>query len=117
MIDFVEKIPIDEITGADYNPRVITEEALQKLQQSIRRFGMIKPLIVNASNNIIVAGHQRKKAAEKIGLKYLPCIKINSPNVRDEIWFNLMHNSIETSKNKISLNNFKFGGYSYCDST
>ena len=114
MIDFVEKIPIDEITGADYNPRIITEEALKKLQQSIKRFGMVKPLIINASNNVIVAGHQRKKAAEKIGLNYLPCIKINSPNVRDEIWFNLMHNSIETSKNSIRLNNFKIGGYGYC---
>ena len=28
-----------------------------------------------------------------------------------------MHNSIETSKNKIRLNNFKVGEYSYCDSS
>ena len=75
MINFVEKIPIDEITGADYNPRIITEEALQKLQQSIKRFGMIKPLIVNASNNIIVAGHQRKKSCRKNWAKILTLYK------------------------------------------
>ena len=114
MIDFVEKVPINEITGSEYNPRIITEEALQALQYSIRRFGMVKPLIVNSSNNVITAGHQRKKAAIAIGLEYLPCIKINSPNLQDEILFNLMHNSIETSKTSVRLENFKVGGYMYC---
>ena len=50
MIDFVEKVPIGEVTGSEYNPRSITPEALEALQHSIRRFGMVKPLIVNASN-------------------------------------------------------------------
>ena len=114
MIDFVERVPIDEITGSEYNPRAITEEALEKLQYSIRRFGMVKPLIVNASNNVITAGHQRKKAATAIGLEYLPCIRINSPNLQDEILFNLMHNSIETSKTTVRLEEYTVGGYTYC---
>lgn len=116
MIDFVERVPIDEVTGSEYNPRAITEEALEKLQYSIRRFGMVKPLIVNASNNVITAGHQRKKAATAIGLTHLPCIRINSPNLQDEILFNLMHNSIETSKTSVRLESYTVGGYSYCES-
>lgn len=116
MIDFVEKVPIDEVTGSEYNPRVITQEALEALQYSIRRFGMVKPLIVNASNNVITAGHQRKKAATAIGLTHLPCIRINSPNLQDEILFNLMHNSIETSKTSVRLEKFTVGGYFYCPS-
>lgn len=116
MIDFVEKVPIDEVTGSEYNPRSITPEALEALQHSIRRFGMVKPLIVNASNNVITAGHQRKKAATAIGLEYLPCIRINSPNLQDEILFNLMHNSIETSKTTVRIEEFIVGGYHYCPS-
>lgn len=116
MIDFVEKVPIDEVTGSEYNPRSITPEALEALQHSIRRFGMVKPLIVNASNNVITAGHQRKKAATAIGLEYLPCIRINSPNLQDEILFNLMHNSIETSKTTVRVEEFTVGGYHYCPS-
>ncbi len=114
MIDFVEQMPIDSITGAQYNPRKITSDALEKLQYSIKKFGVVKPLIINATSNIIVAGHQRKKAALSLGLKYLPCVRINSPNVRDEIWFNLMHNSIETSKTLIQLEDFSVGKYCYC---
>lgn len=116
MINFEEKVPIDEVTGSEYNPRAITEEALIALQHSIKRFGMVKPLIVNSSNNVITAGHQRKKAATAIGLQYLPCIKISSPNLQDEILFNLMHNSIETSKTSVRLEEFKVGGYCYCPS-
>lgn len=117
MIDFLEKVPIEDVTGAEYNPRVISEDALEKLRYSIKRFGMVKPLIVNAANNTIVAGHQRKKAATAIGLEYLPCIRINSPNPKDEIWFNLMHNSIETSKTTVHLEEFSVGSYSYCPSS
>lgn len=114
MIDFIEQIPIDDVTGSEYNPRIITDDALKALQHSIQRFGMVKPLIINSSNNVITAGHQRKKAAHAIGLKYLPCIRIRSPNLQDEILFNLMHNSIETSKTTVRLDDFKVGAYHYC---
>ena len=114
MIDFIEKIPTSNLIGAKYNPRVITEESLKVLQQSILRFGLVKPLIINRANNVIVAGHQRKKAAEILGIKYLPCIRINAPNTRDEIWLNIKHNSIETSANLVSLEKFEVGKYCYC---
>jgi ParB family chromosome partitioning protein len=114
MTNFDEHVPIDDVTGSEYNPRAITPESLEALQRSIRRFGMVKPLIVNSSNNVITAGHQRKKAATAIGLLHLPCIKINSPNPQDEILFNLMHNSIETSGTEIHLGAFTVSAYSYC---
>lgn len=116
MLDFLEEVPIGSVSGAEYNPRVITEEAMEKLKYSIGRFGMVKPLIINSANNVIVAGHQRKKAATAIGLAHLPCIRINSPNPKDEIWFNLMHNSIETSKTTVRLQEYVVGGYTYCPS-
>lgn len=114
MLDFVENVPINKVIEAGYNPRVITKESLNALQQSISRFGMVKPLIINKTNNTIIAGHQRKKAAMKLGLSHLPCIKIATPNVRDEIWLNIKHNSIETSENSVRLESFVVGGYSYC---
>lgn len=114
MLDFVEKMPIGSITGSVYNPRRITPEALEALQGSIRRFGMVKPLIVNTTDGVITAGHQRKKAAEALGLSHVPCIRIRTPNLQDEILFNLMHNSIETSGTRVLVEEFKTGGYRYC---
>lgn len=117
MIEFVEKVPIDSIQGAEYNPRVITPDALKALEYSIGKFGMVKPLIINASNNNIVAGHQRRKAALALGMTHVPCIKIGTPNMQDEIHFNLLHNSIETSQTKVRVEEFVVGEYSYCPSS
>ena len=116
MIDFNEHVQINDIKESEYNPRVITPEALVSLQESLQRFGMIKPLIVNNANNVIVAGHQRRKAALSIGMTDLPCVWIRAPNAQDEIHFNMLHNSIETSQNTVRVEDFKVGSYHYCPS-
>ena len=114
LIDFIESVPIQSIQESVYNPRSITSSAMTMLQESLQRFGVVKPLIINNVNSIIVAGHQRRKAALSMGLTHLPCIKIKTPNRQDEIHFNLMHNSIETSQSTVSVEEFKTGGYFYC---
>ncbi len=115
MLRFKENVPIGSIAGSVYNPRKIEDEAIKRLQDSIKKFGMIKPLIVNETDNTIVAGHQRKKAADSIGLEMLPCIFINATNKQDEILFNLFHNSIETSACEAFAKTFAVGRYVYCE--
>lgn len=116
MIKFIPEVKTSDITGAVYNPRKITTEGLTKLQESLKLFGMVKPLIINSANNTIVAGHQRKKAAEAIGMETVPCLMIKTPNMQDEIHFNILHNSIETSQIKITLEEYKLNDYYYCPS-
>jgi ParB family transcriptional regulator, chromosome partitioning protein len=41
--------------------------------ESIKTSGIIEPLVVT-QNNVIISGHQRKKAAEILGLLSVPCI-------------------------------------------
>ena len=65
MIRFNKSVPITNIACSQYNPREITDESFALLQESLRLFGIVKPLIVNSENNVIIAGHQRKKAAER----------------------------------------------------
>lgn len=113
MIRFSETVPIGNIQGSVYNPRKITDSAIADLEQSISMFGMVKPLIVNSVNNVIIAGHQRKRAAEAIGIEYLPCVFVNSPSLQDELSFNLMHNSIETSDSHLTIRGASVGAYKY----
>jgi site-specific DNA-methyltransferase (adenine-specific) len=54
------------------NPRK-NEAAVPKVAESIRQFGFKVPLVID-SNNVIVAGHTRYKAAQQLGLEYVPCI-------------------------------------------
>lgn len=57
-MDF-EKIKITDITPAEYNPRKISDEEYSKLVESISKFGLVDPIIINLKNNTIIGGHQR----------------------------------------------------------
>jgi hypothetical protein len=40
-------VDIKDLRAAEYNPRQMTEKQAADLEQSIRRFGMVDPLVVN----------------------------------------------------------------------
>ena len=63
---------IDEIKPYENNPRN-NDEAVDKVAASIKYFGFKVPIIID-SDNVIVAGHTRYKAALKIGCESVPCI-------------------------------------------
>lgn len=64
-----------EIKPYENNPRN-NNEAVEKVAASITDYGFRVPIIID-SNNVIVAGHTRYKAALKIGCESVPCIVID----------------------------------------
>ena len=42
-------VPIADLRLAEYNPRTHTPEALEQLKESIRRYGIVDPAIVNGA--------------------------------------------------------------------
>ena len=71
---------IDSLVFAEYNPRQLTAEQYQHLKDSIERFGLVDPIIVNQHKdrkNIIVGGHQRARVAKKLGIEEVPCVFVN----------------------------------------
>ena len=71
---------IDSLIFAEYNPRQLTEDQYKQLKDSITRFGLVDPIIVNQHkdrSNIIVGGHQRVKVAKKMGIEDVPCVFVN----------------------------------------
>lgn len=54
------------------NPRD-NDAAVDAVAESIKQFGFKVPIIVDR-DGVIVAGHTRKKAAERLGLADVPCI-------------------------------------------
>jgi hypothetical protein len=57
--------PLEGLKGADYNPRRIGDDAIERLQRSLRTIGVCKPII--ARGKTIVAGHQRTRALRGMG--------------------------------------------------
>ena len=73
----IEQINIDSLVFAEYNPRQLTEDEYQQLKDSIERFGLVDPILVNDNKdrkNVIIGGHQRIRVAKKLGIKEVPCV-------------------------------------------
>ena len=74
----LEKIKVKDIVPADYNPRKISDDELNKLEKSIDEFGFVDPIIINLKNNRIVGGHQRFKIIQKDGVEELNLLRLGN---------------------------------------
>ena len=75
--EVVKKIKIIEIEPNRNQPRKIFDnETLEDLAESIKRYGVIQPIIVKKKDDYyeIIAGERRWRAAKKAGLTEMPCI-------------------------------------------
>ena len=117
-MNFVEEYPIAELRPASYNPRKINPDSFGKLKESLQKFGVCKPVILNG-NGVLTAGHQRIRAMRELNFKYAPTIILKNISVHDEIKFNLFHNSIETNKTPVKIANIDDlpFGFAFADSS
>jgi len=68
---------VKDVKPAKYNPRKISDSAFEGLKESLKKFGLVDPLIVNTRTGVLVGGHQRLKAAEAVGMKTVPVVEID----------------------------------------
>lgn len=71
-MDIIE-MSVDALIPYENNPRR-NDQAVDKVALSISAFGFKVPIVIDA-DDVIVAGHTRLKAAKKLGLKTVPCIR------------------------------------------
>ena len=69
----IEKIEINKLKAATYNPRQISTKQYKDLKESITKFGLVDPIIVNKCYTII-GGHQRYKICKDLEYKDIGCI-------------------------------------------
>lgn len=67
---------VSELIPYVRNARTHSEAQVSQIAASIREFGFLSPILV-AEDNTILAGHGRLAAAQKLGLKKVPCVKEN----------------------------------------
>lgn len=73
------------IKFADYNPRVLDEEAKKSLKRGIKKFGLLGGVIVNKRTGFtVVSGHQRLTVMDELQ-KYNPVTKENDYKVRVDV--------------------------------
>ncbi|MCI8641017.1 MAG: DNA modification methylase [Clostridia bacterium] len=71
----IQKISIEKLKPAEYNPRKDLkpeDEEYQKIKKSLVEFGYVAPVIVNVDMTVI-GGHQRLKVLKELGYTEIEC--------------------------------------------
>jgi DNA modification methylase len=91
----IQHINIKELNPAPYNPRKWSDQSTAQLAESIKRFGLIDPIIVNSAanrKNIVIGGHFRLKVAKDLGFSEVPVVYVDIPDEAKEKELNLRLN-------------------------
>ena len=76
----IEKIKIDKLNPAPYNPRKDLKPGdpeYEKLKNSILTFGYVEPVLWNKRTGHIIGGHQRYKVLVEMGKKEIDCVVVD----------------------------------------
>lgn len=98
----VEKVAIEKLKAAPYNPRHMKPAMLEKLKQSIKKFKVYEPLIANRKSGNVVGGNQRLRVLGELGFKEVDVIWVDLC-LADEMALNVSLNKISGEFEDASL--------------
>ena len=93
----VVTMKLSDLKAAEYNPRKITRKALEGLQNSLKEFGAVQPIVWNKKTKQVVGGHQRIVALRAIGETEAPVVVVELSEEKEKVL-------------NITLNNTKIEG-------
>ena len=82
----VQQVKISELKPSEYNPRKWSEDQLQKLRESLEKFGVVDPLIVNSHpsrTNIVIGGNMRLKVLKDMKYTEVPAVYLNLDEAKE----------------------------------
>jgi len=63
---------ISELKPWDKNPRILREKPMKDLRDSIDKFGVVEPIVIN-KDGVIIGGHGRYYTLVEKGVEKVPC--------------------------------------------
>lgn len=115
-------LKLEDIQPAEYNPRIKLkqgDEEYETLKNSLERFGIATPLIVNRTTGNLVSGHQRLNALKETGIGETEVVLIDIDSDKEKL-LNIALNKIdgewdyeklEKLFSELSEEDIKFTGY------
>lgn len=91
----IEQVSVKELKPSVYNPRKWDDKVISDMTESIKRFGLCDPLLVNGASerkNVVIGGHLRLKIATTLGFTDVPVVYLNIPEIEREKELNLRLN-------------------------
>lgn len=91
----IEYLPTDSLQPSEYNPRSWSKEAVSQLRKSIKKYGLVDPLLANSApnrKNVLIGGHFRLAIAKELGIKKVPVVHVNILDIEKEKELNIRLN-------------------------
>lgn len=85
-------LPVESLEEYEGNAREHGEEDVLAIQRSIEKFGFDDPIGIWSDHNVIVEGHGRLMAAKALGMKEVPCIRLDHMTDAERKAYGLAHN-------------------------
>ncbi len=91
----IEQVNTKDLKASTYNPRKWDDRVLADMKESITRFGLVDPILVNSAaerKGIVIGGHLRLKVAKELGFDEVPVVYLDIPDLEKEKELNLRLN-------------------------
>ena len=94
-------IDINLIKPYEKNAKTHTEEQITSISESIKMFGFVQPIVIDAFNNVVI-GHCRLLAAKRLKLAEVPVLQVTDLS-EEEI------NALRVADNKLNKSPWDIG--------
>lgn len=101
----LQNIPVDQLIPYERNNKIHTEEQVKKIAKSIKELWFRAPILID-ENNIILAGHGRLAAAQKLKMKEVPVIQYTDLTEEQKKKYRLLDNRL-SDLSEYDLDNLK----------
>lgn len=83
----IRKLKLVDLEKAVYNPRLIDNDAMRGLRESLTTFGMLEMPVVNlhGGKRVLVSGHQRVSAMVEEGFQFADCVVVDYDPLKEKM--------------------------------
>lgn len=92
----IRTVRVSDLHPFDRNPRQISDGALEGLDRSLHKFGLVEPIVWNERSGRVVGGHQRLKILLEAGAEATDVVVVDL-NDEDEKALNIVLNNPATA--------------------
>ena len=123
----IEYLKIEDLNPYKNNTRKHASKDIEQIVKSIKKYGFDDPIGIWSDKNIIVEGHGRLMAAKKLGMKEVPCIRLDHLSDEQRREYGIAHNAtaelsewfdekLKEELNDLDMSDFEFDFPSFDES-
>ena len=94
----IVNINIDKLTKYVKNAKKHSKKQIKYIANSIEQFGFNDPIGIWGKDNLIIEGHGRLEACKLLGMKEVPCIRLDHLTDEERKAYTLAHNKVAESE-------------------